>query len=101
MSAVHELAEARRQERSAYDLMRSLTARIVLTQQAISCPVPSSTTSANSWPTRSARWESHATGLVPTGWAGNALSPSSRLLRADPSASVAGLSASAVSARLA
>ena len=28
MSEVHELAEARRQERSAYDLMRSLTARI-------------------------------------------------------------------------
>ena len=40
MSAVHELAEARRQERSAYDFMRSLTARIVLTQRAICCPGP-------------------------------------------------------------
>ena len=33
MSEVHELAEARRQERSAYDLMRSLTARIHLANQ--------------------------------------------------------------------
>ena len=33
MSAVHELAEARRQERSAYDLMRSLAARISNAQQ--------------------------------------------------------------------
>ena len=33
MSEVHELAEARRQERSAYDLMRSLTARISNAQQ--------------------------------------------------------------------
>ena len=40
MSAVHELAEARRQERSAYDFMRSLTARIALTQQAVCCPGP-------------------------------------------------------------
>ena len=40
MSEVHELAEARRQERSAYDFMRSLTARIYLTQQAISRPGP-------------------------------------------------------------
>ena len=33
MSEVQELAEARRQERSAYDLMRSLTARIHLANQ--------------------------------------------------------------------
>ena len=40
MSQVHELAEAKRQSRLAYELMKSLTARIALTQQAIRQPGP-------------------------------------------------------------
>ena len=40
MSQVHELAEAKRQSRLAYELMKSLNARIYLTQQAIIRPGP-------------------------------------------------------------
>ena len=40
MHQVHELAEAKRQSRSAYELMKSLNARIYLTQQAIIRPGP-------------------------------------------------------------
>ena len=40
MSEVHALAEARRRAHAEYELMRSLTARIVLTQQAVCCPGP-------------------------------------------------------------
>ena len=52
---VHELAEAKRQSRLAYELMKSLNARIYLRSRRSSALVPSSTTSASSWPTKLAR----------------------------------------------